>query len=115
MNPLRYAFRLLRKNPAFTATMVVMLALGIGANTAAFSLMDAWLIEPLHLKDPDRFVIVLGSDRKHPTEPLVFEGYRIFLAWKARSRSLEDIGGLFWHLPTRKASTADPATVFRQD
>jgi putative ABC transport system permease protein len=96
MNDLRHAMRLLRKSPVFTAVALVMLTLGIGANTAVFSLMDAWLIRPLSFKNPERLVVIFGSDRKRPAEPLVFEGYRILLAWKERSRSFDDLGGLFW-------------------
>jgi putative ABC transport system permease protein len=96
MNDLRHALRLLRKSPVFTVVTLVMLTLGIGANTAVFSLMDAWLIRPLGFKQPERLVIILGSDRKRPAEPLVFEGYRVLLALKERSRSFEDLGGLFW-------------------
>ncbi len=96
MNDLCQAVRTLRKSPMFTVMAAVMLALGIGANTAVFSLMDAWLIRPLHFKEPDRLVVILGSDRKHPSDPFVFEGYRILLAWKNRSRSFENLCGLFW-------------------
>ena len=61
---LRYAARMLFKSPGFTAVAVLALGLGIGANTAIFSLADVLLYRPLELPDLDRVVTVIGTEKK---------------------------------------------------
>src|SRR5882724_872929 len=58
MNDLKFAFRQLLKNPGFTAVAVLTLALGIGANTAVFSVVNGLLLRPLPYRDSERLAII---------------------------------------------------------
>src|SRR5260370_21103979 len=62
LQDLRYAFRLLRKNPGFTAIAIFTLAIGIGANSAAFGLVDSSLLRALPFREPGRLVHVWTTD-----------------------------------------------------
>src|SRR6186997_3021037 len=82
MNDLKFAFRQLLKNPGFTAVTVLTLALGIGANTAIFSAVDAVLIRPLPYADAGRLVMIwddntrLTGNRKFFTTPPEWQEWR---------------------------------------
>ncbi len=82
---LRFGLRLLRQAPAFTAVAVVALALGIGANTAIFSTVDAVLIRPLPFGDPDRLVMV-WEDASFASFPKNTPAPANYVDWKARNR-----------------------------
>src|SRR5262249_12007282 len=75
---LRYAVRTMRQNPVFAATAIVTLALGIGANTAIFSLVDAALLRPLPYPDADRVALLYSYDgnRFGAISPATFLDYR---------------------------------------
>src|SRR5215471_19717287 len=63
---IRYSLRLMAKAPVFTAIAVLTLALGIGANTAVFSLMDAVMFRALPVQDPQQLVVLQWSANKDP-------------------------------------------------
>src|SRR5690348_5175531 len=77
---IRYGIRGLWKRPGFTLVALIALALGIGANTAIFSLVNAVLVQPLPFKDPDRLVWMWGNIKqggnRASVAPLDFLDYR---------------------------------------
>src|SRR5271157_5764495 len=82
---IRFAFRLLAKSPGFTAIAILTLALGIGANTAIFSVVNGVLLRPLPFRDPARLVLIA---EKSPF-PVVSTSYENFCDWRDQSNSFE--------------------------
>ncbi|HEY2001529.1 MAG TPA: ABC transporter permease [Acidobacteriaceae bacterium] len=87
----RFSFRQLRKSPSFAIAAIVTLALGIGATTAIFSLVNAVLLKPLPFPEPDRLMRITQED--HSTGAVVPEAlsYPDYFDWRAQNRSLSGI------------------------
>ena len=90
IHDLRYGVRILLKQPGFTLVAVITLALGIGANTAIFSLVNSILLRPLPFREPDRLVWMLQASPK-----LGLESWGVsqadFAAYREQNRSFESV------------------------
>ncbi|MGA7236216.1 MAG: ABC transporter permease [Bryobacteraceae bacterium] len=85
---LKHAFRTFRKSPGFTATAVAAIALGIGCNTAIFSVVDAVLLKPLPYPDADRIVVLMNSSPQGSGPAASVPKYNV---WRAQTKALEDV------------------------
>src|SRR5580704_6326938 len=90
---LRYAFRVLAKQPGFTAVVVLTLALGIGANTAIFSVVNAVILEPLPFPESEHLVALHGTDAHigDMHRPL---SYPDFVDFRAQNRTLDGVAAV---------------------
>src|SRR5258708_26433364 len=101
---LRYGARLLGKSPAFTTVALLTLALGMGAATAIFSVVDTVLLKPLPFRDAERLLVIWEKDPsqnryKMPVAPANF------LAWQTRGRAVGQMAAV---QDTRLTLTAGP-------
>jgi predicted permease len=92
---LRFAARMLRKNPGFTAVAILTLALGISTSTAVFSIVDAVLLRDLPYKDGTRLAAVWCTEIGQPGTK-IFASYRDFVEFEHHSRSFEGLAALTW-------------------
>jgi predicted permease len=91
LQDVRYALRQLRKSPGFTSVAVVTLALGIGANTAIFSVVEGVVLAPLPYFEPDRLVMVWENN---PRFPRVWDSYPNFQDWQRSAGSFQQMAAL---------------------
>jgi putative ABC transport system permease protein len=109
LQDVRYAIRTLIKSRGFTAVAVFALALGIGANTAIFSVINAAMIRPLPFKDPDRLVMVWEHNRPRARTQNVVSPAN-FLNWKDRNNVFEDMA-LFYDTRFNLTDVDDPEEI----
>ena len=92
----RYAFRMLRKSPGFTAVVVLTLALGIGANTAIFSVVYAVLLKPLPYANPNQLVSAFAANTQEGV-PEDGTSYPNFEEWRAQNHVFSDLATIDFH------------------
>ena len=105
---LRYAFRNLRTHPGTTAVAAITLAIGIGANTAIFSVIDKALLHPLPFRDSNRLVHVWSTDPRSPVRQWV--SFPDFVDWRRQAQTLEGLAAWFLYDMTLVGS-GDPLRV----
>lgn len=100
LQDLKYAFRSLRNNPSFVAAAVIVLAIGIGANTATFSVVDALLLRPLPYNEPDQLVYVWHV----PPHEMGMTKFSVspanYIDWKAQNQSFEQMAAFGFSQPS---------------
>jgi putative ABC transport system permease protein len=88
LQDMRFGFRVLRKSPGFTTIAVLTLALGIGANTAIFTIVDAVLVRPLPYKDPSQLTMLWETEPELPAAPVTGPDYQ---DWKTMAHSFQSM------------------------
>jgi predicted permease len=106
----RYAMRTFHKNPGFTAVAVVTLALGIGANTAIFSVVEGVLLRPLPFAHPERLFVVRARSNEDAARPILSSGPDV-RDYAEQSRSLEQVGAVIPRFRYTWTGAGEPKTV----
>jgi putative ABC transport system permease protein len=109
LQDLRYGARMLLKKPGFTLIAVITLALGIGANTAIFSVVNAVLLRPLPYAEPGRLVALWESNTQRPMSRNAIS-YPNFFDWRAQSQSFERMAS-YYTIPMDLTGIATPVNL----
>src|SRR5215468_1757663 len=91
LQDLSYGLRLMRKSPGFTAVALIVLALGIGGNTAIFSVVNGVLLQPLPYPHADQLVSIRSAEPSRGIPPVV-ASYADYLDWKQQAHSFSNMG-----------------------
>src|SRR4051812_23150675 len=113
LQDIRYAVRLAIRTPAFSVVAILALAIGIGANTAIFTIVNAVLIERLPFRDPDRLVVVWEESVRRPGRRNTISPAN-FLQWQERNDVFEQIAS-FYEWRANLTGQANPEEVPAQD
>lgn len=108
MHDLRWAFRALRKQPGFTALALLTLALGIGATTTAFTVLNTVLLRPLAYREPERLVLMLEKTVTGTVRPTSFPN---FADWREQARSFAGVASEMFVWSETVTAGAEPARV----
>ena len=112
LQDLRYGARMLLKKPSFTLIAIITLALGIGANTAIFSVVNAVLLRPLPYKDPAQLAILWERKSLRGFERNSVAGHE-YPEWKRQNHVFEEMAAITWSGGVHNLTgTGDPAVVY---
>src|SRR6476469_3545082 len=109
LQDIRFGLRMLIKNRGFTAIAVLVLELGIGANTAIFSFVNTVLLQKMPFKDPDHLVMVFETNPKRDDKPNVVNPFN-FMEWKKRNHSFENMAALV-SFPVSVSDNSEPVQL----
>lgn len=108
LQDLKYAIRTAAQQPGFTAVVLLTLAIGIGANTAIFSVLHAVVLKPLPYPEPDRLFMVWEGQKDGDDFNM---GYPTFADWRAQSKSIEAMAAISYWNPTLSPPGSEPESI----